>query len=276
MTEIDIYANVGRNDPCPCGSGKKYKKCHFRKNQTKQLAQKPTLPLDQFITPGQIPYQWYKGLTTLINRRDWALVYEVFQPDSPIHTRYGSLEAFVELARTRHTDIPAGGEFELRRFRLLGDRVFIMGARDLDNRRTQTAEFEVLDLLETPNGYRLLDMERQDIEKSTLDEGEDPAFEQFEIVKAAIAAARAKPLERPVVTRWDVEGVSAQPPSEVSPAAVAGETEAASAEGSGDEVSPDIPLEQLASIASEALAASATAAPAGDAAGDAEAESPDA
>ncbi len=26
-TEID-WSNVGRNDPCPCGSGKKYKKCH--------------------------------------------------------------------------------------------------------------------------------------------------------------------------------------------------------------------------------------------------------
>lgn len=24
----DPYANVGRNDLCPCGSGKKYKKCH--------------------------------------------------------------------------------------------------------------------------------------------------------------------------------------------------------------------------------------------------------
>jgi preprotein translocase subunit SecA len=22
------YAGVGRNDPCPCGSGKKFKKCH--------------------------------------------------------------------------------------------------------------------------------------------------------------------------------------------------------------------------------------------------------
>lgn len=22
------WSNVGRNDPCPCGSGKKYKKCH--------------------------------------------------------------------------------------------------------------------------------------------------------------------------------------------------------------------------------------------------------
>jgi len=26
----DPYANVGRNDPCPCGSGLKYKKCHGR------------------------------------------------------------------------------------------------------------------------------------------------------------------------------------------------------------------------------------------------------
>jgi preprotein translocase subunit SecA len=22
------FENVGRNDPCPCGSGKKFKKCH--------------------------------------------------------------------------------------------------------------------------------------------------------------------------------------------------------------------------------------------------------
>ncbi len=28
----DPYANVGRNDLCPCGSGKKYKKCHGANN----------------------------------------------------------------------------------------------------------------------------------------------------------------------------------------------------------------------------------------------------
>jgi preprotein translocase subunit SecA len=27
-TASNPYKNVGRNDPCPCGSGKKYKKCH--------------------------------------------------------------------------------------------------------------------------------------------------------------------------------------------------------------------------------------------------------
>ena len=25
---VDAEHQVGRNDPCPCGSGKKYKKCH--------------------------------------------------------------------------------------------------------------------------------------------------------------------------------------------------------------------------------------------------------
>jgi preprotein translocase subunit SecA len=25
---VDSELAVGRNDPCPCGSGKKYKKCH--------------------------------------------------------------------------------------------------------------------------------------------------------------------------------------------------------------------------------------------------------
>jgi preprotein translocase subunit SecA len=25
---VVVSASVGRNDPCPCGSGKKYKRCH--------------------------------------------------------------------------------------------------------------------------------------------------------------------------------------------------------------------------------------------------------
>ncbi len=26
---VNTLPRVGRNDPCPCGSGKKYKKCHM-------------------------------------------------------------------------------------------------------------------------------------------------------------------------------------------------------------------------------------------------------
>ena len=27
MPYVNPYAGIGRNDPCPCGSGKKFKKC---------------------------------------------------------------------------------------------------------------------------------------------------------------------------------------------------------------------------------------------------------
>ena len=28
VSQIRVVKNIGRNDPCPCGSGKKFKKCH--------------------------------------------------------------------------------------------------------------------------------------------------------------------------------------------------------------------------------------------------------
>ncbi len=36
MTEavfLQRLGNTGRNDPCPCGSGKKYKRCHLREDE---------------------------------------------------------------------------------------------------------------------------------------------------------------------------------------------------------------------------------------------------
>ncbi|MCS7270820.1 MAG: SEC-C metal-binding domain-containing protein, partial [Gemmataceae bacterium] len=33
----NLGKKVGRNDPCPCGSGKKYKNCHMRLESTKRI-----------------------------------------------------------------------------------------------------------------------------------------------------------------------------------------------------------------------------------------------
>jgi preprotein translocase subunit SecA len=33
IENIGIYDEVGRNDPCPCGSGKKFKHCHYKEIQ---------------------------------------------------------------------------------------------------------------------------------------------------------------------------------------------------------------------------------------------------
>jgi hypothetical protein len=34
----DRLKNTGRNDSCPCGSGKKYKKCHLQKDEALEIA----------------------------------------------------------------------------------------------------------------------------------------------------------------------------------------------------------------------------------------------
>jgi preprotein translocase subunit SecA len=34
----DMWSKVGRNDPCPCGSGKKFKDCHYKQIQQQQAA----------------------------------------------------------------------------------------------------------------------------------------------------------------------------------------------------------------------------------------------
>ena len=36
---------IGRNDPCHCGSGKKYKKCHLDADQSARAAEKPPAPI---------------------------------------------------------------------------------------------------------------------------------------------------------------------------------------------------------------------------------------
>jgi tetratricopeptide (TPR) repeat protein len=50
-------AKIGRNDPCPCGSGKKYKRCCLPVHQAEQAAQRPADPAPE---PGAHK-QWWLG-----------------------------------------------------------------------------------------------------------------------------------------------------------------------------------------------------------------------
>jgi len=38
---------IGRNDPCPCGSGKKYKKCCLKKDELKKAISLPNETLNE-------------------------------------------------------------------------------------------------------------------------------------------------------------------------------------------------------------------------------------
>ena len=48
MTEI-AHHDLGRNDPCYCGSGKKYKKCHLREDEAAEREARESAAADDAI-----------------------------------------------------------------------------------------------------------------------------------------------------------------------------------------------------------------------------------
>jgi len=68
FTEIEPrhVAKVGRNEPCPCGSGKKYKDCHEKEGSTfliklaREEERKRVRELRQRMKEKGVP--WYKRL----------------------------------------------------------------------------------------------------------------------------------------------------------------------------------------------------------------------
>lgn len=200
--ELD-FSNINRNDPCPCGSGKKFKKCHYRKLETLKQVEEQTANIGSFIRAGQLPYQFFKGLRMLVNRRDWGVMYEAFQPDTSIAQTYPAKADFVQVARDSPSSVPLGGEPELRRLRTLDDRAFIMVARDRENRRATKVQYEVLALIDTEQGYRITDIEHQALDKAGLNG--DPEFDTFACVKQACEAALAQPPTRPEFERAAID-----------------------------------------------------------------------
>jgi tetratricopeptide (TPR) repeat protein len=53
--EDACMVTTGRNRPCPCGSGKKYKLCCLPADEQRQAAQRPPAPPPRFMIPPRRP-----------------------------------------------------------------------------------------------------------------------------------------------------------------------------------------------------------------------------
>jgi hypothetical protein len=57
------YANVGRNAPCPCGSGRKYKTCHARQVAERRSGKWIAIALGGVLLVGALVF-----INELVNR----------------------------------------------------------------------------------------------------------------------------------------------------------------------------------------------------------------
>ncbi len=97
---------VGRNDPCYCGSGKKYKRCCL----LQPTAEAPVSDLS--------PSELVLARGRAFSEGDFAFIYDTYHPDSNFRQQFPDRSAYIHYGRTA-----LGKDFTIDACRVLHERV---------------------------------------------------------------------------------------------------------------------------------------------------------
>jgi|SRR5690554_2086568 len=169
--------SIGRNDPCPCGSGQKYKRCCQRSDQLQKESEKQSREPHQLIGSKTIPYKVYKVLTQVFESNALAFYYDLSHDAGPFRQRYAERGDFIE-AVDKGKDAPvAGPDYELQHFRIDGPDVLMVLTQGENDPRVTEVQIDVVTL--RPNefdaagakrevdhrGFRIWDVQRYTLSK---------------------------------------------------------------------------------------------------------------
>ena len=129
MTELVAPKDIGRNDPCPCGSGKKYKKCHQRIHELEREAEQKTRAISSLIGPDTNPWQLYKVLIQLHEDNLVGMYFELLHELGPMRARYADRSALLMAVDRGDEAIPAAPAYKVVRFRVDGPWTYILLVR---------------------------------------------------------------------------------------------------------------------------------------------------
>lgn len=140
-----------RNDPCPCGSGKKYKNCHMRLEQLEREAAKDTRAVTELVGPETLPWEIFLMLQEANAQHLHAFYYELFHELGPMRARYPEQINLLQAADAGDEAIPGGAGFELIRTRVDDPDVHLLLAQNLTNPATDHVDLQLITL--RPNGF---------------------------------------------------------------------------------------------------------------------------
>ncbi len=179
MTETTVGKSVGRNDKCPCGSGKKYKKCCLQANKLKQEASKTSRSAADLIDKDTTAWSFYKLLRDGSAQNILNFLYDLTDEKGPFRQRFPTPESFFKGVSDSDIRAFATKGFELVRIRHDGDETLILLGKGLDNKQTQNLSFELFRLKDAGTGLRIWDVEY--FEKAKSEFNTTPRFEDLNI-----------------------------------------------------------------------------------------------
>ena len=140
----EIPENIGRNDPCPCGSGQKYKKCCQRSHRLQKESEKKSNEPHRLIGSASLPLRVYKVLSQVHANNAVGLFYELCHDQGPLRTRFADKSAFVEAIDSGDTFLPAAKDFEFLHIRLDEPHTYLV--LRYDDPKLSSTQFQVITL----------------------------------------------------------------------------------------------------------------------------------
>lgn len=183
MTDmIEIPSDIGRNDACPCGSGKKYKKCHMRLAQAQREAEKQTLGVEQIIGADSIPFAVYDALAQATENNLGALIWEMLHELGPLREQFPTQAKYLIDINEGRATLPAAADYEFMRMRIDEPNAYLLLASGIEDPRATRVSYQLITLL--PNerdaqlaarsvshgGWRIWDIQAFTRTKSELEE----------------------------------------------------------------------------------------------------------
>lgn len=179
VSPSEIPDNIGRNDPCPCGSGNKYKKCCQRAHRLQKESEKAANQPHRLIGPKSIPLRVYKVLAQVNGNNAIGLFYDLTHDAGPFRTRYKSKSDFVTAIDGGEALLPAGKDFEFRHFRLDAPETYLV--LEYEDPKRENVDYQVITLRRNEinaegeprevdhQGYRIWDVKSQSFPRGEYD-----------------------------------------------------------------------------------------------------------
>lgn len=185
-----IPENIGRNSPCPCGSGRKYKACCQRAHRLQRESEKQVRKPHQLIGSKTIPWKVFQVLQQIHTNNALGLFFEMGHDEGPFRERFADKEAFVKAIDSSESYLPVAPAFDFLHMRLDGPDTYLLLKND--DPKKSDVEFQIITL--RPNeldrdaqerevdykGYRIWDYRTELLPRADLND-ETPALEVFGI-----------------------------------------------------------------------------------------------
>ena len=159
--------SIGRNDPCPCGSGKKYKKCCFKKDQVESRLSAESPDIEEVIGPDASIYTVWLKWREARARSDFNFLYDTILSGSSLAESVGDREAFVAACSDGTAAIPSGDVARFRHVTLYeGERARLLQTVGDSDSAAQNLRCECLELVRSDRGWRLTGFDIRDVVKA--------------------------------------------------------------------------------------------------------------